>query len=99
MPDFSKRSQEIEQMDDLNSSGEIIRQTLKELEFINTWLGGNAVTMSGISKLLKGRDRRKELVIADLGCGGGDMLKLVDRWAQRHGYTVKLVGFDANPNI
>lgn len=99
MPDFSKRSQEIEQMDDLNSSGEIIHQTLRELEFINKWLGGNAVTMSGLTRLLKYWDRRKELVIADLGCGSGDMLKLIDRWAQRRGYSVKLIGFDANPNI
>src|SRR5689334_10353565 len=98
MPDFSKRSQDIEQMDDLNSSGDIIRQTLRELEFINKWLGGNAVTMSGLSKILKHCDRRKQLVIADLGCGSGDMLKLIDRWAQRHGYSVRLVGFDANPN-
>lgn len=98
MPDFSKRSEETELMDDLNSSGAIISQTLQELEFINKWLGGNAVTLSGVKKLLENSGRKEGLVIADLGCGGGDMLKLVDRWAQRNGYSITLIGFDANPN-
>jgi 2-polyprenyl-3-methyl-5-hydroxy-6-metoxy-1,4-benzoquinol methylase len=99
MPDFKVRSQGIEMMDDLTCSGDVIDQTLQELEFINTWLGGNAVTLSGIKKLLTRADRKKYIVIADLGCGGGDMLKLVDHWAQRNGYTLTLKGYDANPNI
>ena len=99
MPDFKKRSDEIELMDDLTCSGEIIDQTLRELEFINTWLGGNQVTMSGVKKLLRDVDKKKEIVLADLGCGGGDMLRLIDRWAQKKGYIIKLIGFDANPNI
>jgi 2-polyprenyl-3-methyl-5-hydroxy-6-metoxy-1,4-benzoquinol methylase len=86
-------------MDDLNCSGPVVAQTLRELEFINAWLGGNAVTLGGIEKLLRKQSREKEIVIADLGCGGGDMLKLIDRWATKNGYNVRLIGFDANPNI
>lgn len=99
MPDFSTRSQDIEIMDDLNCSGKVVRQTLRELEFINTWLGGNAVTLDGLERLCGGCDGSRELVIADLGCGGGDMLKLIDSWAARRGYRVKLIGIDANPFI
>lgn len=99
MPDFSVRSQGIEIMDDLNCSGEVVRQTLRELEFINAWLGGNAITLDGLNKLCLGIDRSRELVIADLGCGGGDMLRHIDAWATRHGYRVRLIGIDANPFI
>jgi 2-polyprenyl-3-methyl-5-hydroxy-6-metoxy-1,4-benzoquinol methylase len=99
MPDFTSRSQGIELMDDLNCSGAVVDQTLKELEFINTWLGGNAVTLSGVIKLLKASGKKKDIVVADLGCGGGDMLKLIDRWAKGNGYSLRLKGFDANPNI
>ena len=53
MPDFSQRSAHIEIMDDLTSSGPVIDQTLYELEVINKWLGGNAVTLNGLEKLLK----------------------------------------------
>lgn len=99
MPDFSKRSEGIEIMDDLNCSGEVVDQTLRELEVINTWLGGNQVTINGIAKLFKHIRSSKEITIIDVGCGGGDMLRLIDRWARKKNKKVKLIGIDANPNI
>ena len=95
---MSNRSYEEELMDDLDASGEVIPQTLKELETINKWLGGNYVTTNGLDQLLK-RKQLKKLVIADLGCGGGDMLKLVAQWAKMRKVEVELIGFDANPHI
>jgi SAM-dependent methyltransferase len=86
-------------MDDLDCAGEVVDQTLRELEFINKWLGGNAVTIEALKKILKHHDRGKPVVIADLGCGGGDMLRLIYHWAIRNQIQVKLIGIDANPNI
>jgi 2-polyprenyl-3-methyl-5-hydroxy-6-metoxy-1,4-benzoquinol methylase len=97
MPDFSKRSQEIEIMDDLQCSGEVVHQTLRELETINTLLGGNYVTLDGLRKLIK--NTRNPLVVADLGCGGGDILRLIKKWSLKKGLPLKLSGFDANPFI
>jgi 2-polyprenyl-3-methyl-5-hydroxy-6-metoxy-1,4-benzoquinol methylase len=68
------------------------------LETINKWLGGNYVTTNGLDQLLK-RKNTKKLFIADLGCGGGDMLKLVAKWAKMRNVDVSLIGFDANPHI
>lgn len=102
MPDFSKRSEAVEIMDDLNCSGDVVRQTLIELEFINTWLGGNAVTIGGLQKLLKttvASTLQNELIVADLGCGGGDMLRLLSREFKNRGLQARLLGIDANPNI
>jgi len=99
MPDFSKRSEGIEIMDDLQCSGEVVNQTLRELEVINTWLGGNQVTINGLAKLFENIDSSKEITIVDVGCGGGDMLRLIDRWAKKKNKKVKLIGIDANPNI
>lgn len=93
---FKKRSYEEELMDDLESSGEVIEQTLKELETINRLLGGNQVTTNGLNLLVKNSEK---LIIADLGCGGGDMLKLVAKWAKKKKLEVELIGFDANPHI
>src|SRR5690349_17324876 len=97
MPDFSKRSEEIEIMDNLNCSGEVVNQTLRALETINEPLGGNYVTLSGLSHLIKNSGKR--LILADLGCGSGDMLKQIRRWAIRKKIEIDLVGIDANPNI
>lgn len=96
---LEERSYEEELMDDLESSGEVIDQTLRELETINRLLGGNYVTTNGIQKLIRGRKTEVKLVIADLGCGGGDIMKLIAAWASKRTLKVELIGFDANPNI
>lgn len=99
MPDFSNRSTAIEIMDDLNCSGPVVDQTLIEIEFINKWLGGNAVTLSGFQEILKQLPNNKSLKIADLGCGGGEMLKLVAQKLREQQRAASLTGIDANPNI
>ncbi|MBO3698734.1 methyltransferase domain-containing protein [Roseivirga sp. E12] len=96
---FEKRAYEEELMDDLDSGGEIIDQTLRELETINRLLGGNQVTIKGLQQLLRKHSGSEPIVIADLGCGGGDIMILVAKWARRKGYKVELKGYDANPNI
>ncbi|MGE0588986.1 MAG: methyltransferase domain-containing protein [Cyclobacteriaceae bacterium] len=97
---FSQRSQHIEIMDDLNCQGEVVEQTLRELEIINRLLGGNNVTINGIQKLVGNNIQNdKTLTIADLGCGGGDILKEINRWANKNNISVKLIGIDANPFI
>lgn len=95
---FTHRSQQIEIMDDLECSGEVVDQTLRELEFINRWLGGNAVTLEGIRQLTKGHEK-ESWAIADLGCGGGDMLKLLANWGRKNNLTLILTGVDANAHI
>jgi 2-polyprenyl-3-methyl-5-hydroxy-6-metoxy-1,4-benzoquinol methylase len=99
MPDFSKRSADEEIMDDLNCSGEVVNQTLRELETINALLGGNYVTLDGLLALLDERIHTKPIAIADLGCGGGDILKLIRKLGNKKKLKLILTGIDANPNI
>lgn len=98
MPDFSTRSDEVEVMDDLDCAGEVLEQTLRELEFINKWLGGNKITLSAIGQLVK-LSPGKVITIADLGCGSGGMLRIIDSWGRRENLNLNLIGIDANPNI
>ncbi len=96
---FEKRAYEEELMDDLDSGGEIIDQTLRELETINRLLGGNHVTINGLEKLLQNHIKAEPIVIADLGCGGGDIMMLIAKWARKTGHKIELKGYDANANI
>lgn len=99
MPNFAQRSEEEEIMDDLNSSGEVIDQTLYELDEINRKLGGNHVTIDGIERLLRKNPPLRKITIADIGCGGGDILIEIAKWAYKTKLQVELIGIDANPNI
>lgn len=77
-----------------------MNQTLRELEIINRLLGGNSATINGISKLVGNlTDKERTITIADIGCGGGDMLKEINRWAKQNDIKVELTGIDANPSI
>lgn len=95
---YAKRSMQAELMDDFAVDGFIIEQTLRELEIINKWLGGNYVTINAIDKLI-GTNRDKTWRIIDLGCGGGEMLKLIALWARKHSIQVELIGIDANQHV
>lgn len=90
------RSQEIEIMDDLDVSGEVVNQTLRELNTINRLLGGNQISVSAFKKMAK---ERQEISLADLGCGGGDIMVEMARWARKKKIKSRFVGVDANSNI
>ena len=96
---FTHRSSDVEVMDDLSCSGEVVSQTLRELEIINRTLGGNNVTLNGLQQLMTANPSQKTFTIADLGCGGGDILKRVAEWGAENEFVFHLTGIDANPNI
>ena len=98
MPVFHCRSTDIEIMDNLQCSGEVVHQTLRELETINSLLGGNDVTLDGIHKLMLVQ-KSGPVSVADLGCGSGEMLRLIRKWSGKKGIDLQLTGYDANPNI
>lgn len=95
---MKSRSVDLEKMDDLDCQGEVVDQTLRELEIINRLLGGDDVTLKGVAQLI-GKNRRPFLTIADLGCGGGDLAMKMVKWGKQNSVLVKLTGVDANPHI
>jgi len=96
MIDTTSRTDEREIMDDFTLEGKALRTNLDILASINKWLGGNQVSLNGIQKLIKKLPRAQKLVIVDLGCGNGDMLRRVSKLGDRIGYQFKLMGIDAN---
>jgi 2-polyprenyl-3-methyl-5-hydroxy-6-metoxy-1,4-benzoquinol methylase len=40
---------------------------------------------------------RRVLKIIEIGCGGGDNLKAISKYLDRHGYSSQLTGVDINP--
>ncbi|MCU0400833.1 MAG: methyltransferase domain-containing protein [Algoriphagus sp.] len=95
---FSQRSTEKEIMDDLECSGPVLEQTLRELKTINRWLGGNQVTTLGLTQLVQ-ENPQSHYEITDIGCGGGDMIRVMASWAEAQRVPAKFTGIDANGNI
>lgn len=91
-----ERSKEIEIMDDFDLKGKHLEKTLRDLEHINAWLGGNQISIAGLAQLLKNQPQDKEISIADIGCGNGAMLREIALWARKHKHKLRLVGIDAN---
>ncbi len=96
MPSLRFRSQQPELMDDLTLASDALRQNLDELETINTWLGGYDPVKSGLALLKNDFPTNRPFTLADVGCGGGDTLRVIARWATRQKLPADLVGIDAN---
>ena len=97
MSRFKWRSDQKELIDDLYCDGPELKQTFSELRTINKLLGGNKVTTNGIGKLLLTSTRTK-ISIADVGCGNGDMIRVMVNWAEKKSLITECIGIDANPN-
>ncbi len=54
---------------------EDIKQTLKELNIINSLLGGHAITVAGVKTIIG--NEKTTLHICEIGCGGGDNIKAI----------------------
>lgn len=97
--DNNSRSTQKEIMDSLDFQGLEMQNLLQDLKFVNKWLGGNHITFNGIEKLLDHHSVSKELIIIDIGCGDGQMLRNCSHFLKKKGYKAKLVGIDFNANI
>jgi hypothetical protein len=81
---FEKRSCETELIDDLALDDPALVQNLRELEGVNRWLGGKRTLISALNRVYRehrGSLEGRRVTIADLGCGGGDLLAAIYDWA------------------
>lgn len=94
--DTTYRTSDTEIMDDFLLEGEELRDALDKIAAINTLLGGNTLTLKAVKRLLREIDTTKTITIADVGCGNGDMLRLLANYARRKNIMLELTGIDAN---
>lgn len=90
------RTDKPEMMDDFSLEGEVLRDALDKIAKINTLLGGNKLTLFGVKKLIKNHPKETEILIVDVGCGNGDMLRYLADYGLKNNLIFKLIGLDAN---
>lgn len=91
---FKSRSNRKELLDQEEIPAEDLYQNLRELDFINQWLGGYAVSFTALKKIIR---PGKSYKLVDIGCGGGDTLKRISNWAKRSKLQLELFGIDIKP--
>ncbi|MGV3525252.1 MAG: methyltransferase domain-containing protein [Candidatus Sericytochromatia bacterium] len=92
---LQRRSYAPERLDAPDLPAAALWQNLRELDVINRRLGGHAVTLQALQRLLGSRPRRCRIL--DVGCGGGDTLRAVGKWGRAQGHELHLTGIDLQP--
>ena len=90
------RTNTSEIMDDFTMEGEILRDALDKIAKINQLLGGNQLTLQGVQQLLESVSKTETIVIVDVGCGNGDMLRTLAEYGDKNNLDLQLIGIDAN---
>jgi len=94
--DFSRRAELMELMDEPCSRDEL-RACLRDLARVNRWFLGYRPVLSFLDSLKLDRPGRPVRIL-DVGCGYGDALRRIARWAHERGVSVELTGCDLNQN-
>ncbi|MEP7236743.1 MAG: methyltransferase domain-containing protein [Ferruginibacter sp.] len=94
MINLSKRSYKKELLDNDDIPFADIRQNMKELNTINTLLGGHKITVAGLQKLIPAYTAAKTICICEIGCGGGDNLKAIESYCNKKKIAVTFIGID-----
>jgi len=68
--------------------------TLDDVDRLNAWFGGYALTLREVRKLCALAPVSRTLVIADVGGGRGELAVRIARWARRAGRRVRILVVD-----
>lgn len=88
---LKNRSYQQELLDADDIAFEAIQKNMYELNFINTYLGGHLITINGFKQLL---GNKKEILVCEIGCGGGDNLAAIKKWCNQKNIRVQFIGID-----
>lgn len=98
-PDFKHRSDTTELLDRDDIPFSDISRNMEELETINSFLGGHRITREGLKQILRtARPLKQPIRICEIGCGGGDNLKVLASWLKARGINYRMTGIDINPH-
>jgi 2-polyprenyl-3-methyl-5-hydroxy-6-metoxy-1,4-benzoquinol methylase len=91
--DFSTRADSLELLDQPGLPATDIQRNLNELSVINQKLGGHAVTIEGFYRLA---GKSAHIEVCEVGCGGGDNLKAIEKKAKKQYPGLSFTGIDIN---
>ena len=94
MINLSERSYNKELLDEDDIPFADIQQNMKELNTINTYLGGHHISISGLKEIIRNCPADQPITVCEIGCGGGDNLKAIEKWSSAHSIKINFIGID-----
>jgi 2-polyprenyl-3-methyl-5-hydroxy-6-metoxy-1,4-benzoquinol methylase len=91
--DFSIRANRPELLDQPGIPAADIERNMYELGIINQQLGGHAITWKGFIRLAK---KKRQVHVCEIGCGGGDNLKAIEKRLTGKNTDLTITGIDMN---
>ncbi|CAN5606993.1 class I SAM-dependent methyltransferase [soil metagenome] len=93
---FEKRSTELERIDTGDYTPEEYATFLREIAFINRHLGDGRALKKTLLAEIEQQDLR-DFSVLDVGCGSGELLRIIAEFAQKTSRKAVLTGIDLNP--
>lgn len=93
---FEKRSTELERIDTGDYTPEEYATFLREIAFINRYVGDGRALKKTLLREIEQNDLR-EFSVLDVGCGSGELLRMIAEFADESRRKAFLTGIDLNP--
>jgi 2-polyprenyl-3-methyl-5-hydroxy-6-metoxy-1,4-benzoquinol methylase len=97
--DAARRSAESEILDDTALDAATLAPILRDLARFNGAMFGHWPGLAWLRRATRGVASGKRLTLLDVGCGYGDFLRAVRRFARAHELDIRLVGVDLSPEV
>lgn len=92
--DLSRRSGETEWLDGADLPPAELEQVLRDLARFNGAMLGHRPVLGWLRHAVNRAPKDQPLTLIDVGCGYGDLLRAIRRWADRRGVPLRLIGVD-----
>lgn len=95
--DLEHRRDEAEWLDSADLNPADLERVLRDLATFNQMFLGHYPLLRWLGRAVRVAGNGAPLTIVDVGCGYGDLLRAIRRWARRRNLDLNLVGVDLNP--